>query len=295
MNYIILDLEWDTVFYKTEKRFINQIVQIGAVKLDSEFKLKGKLERLVKSSFSKKVSKRFRELTGITTDAMLSGASLADAVEQYNFWAGEDFITLTWSTSDLYAIMDNERMFLPEGKHFKIGKYIDLQSYVQAYLKEKGNELNNQISLAHAAELLGISTEKFDMHTALDDSMITAKILKATYDEQKLSGFIKDTANPEFYKKLTFKNYYLKRLDSSEIKPEHLCFKCEKCRKKAQRTSDWKYKNHWFSAGFRCQNCGAEFMGRVMFKMTYNGLKVAKRILPPKQDRPTEQENANKM
>ena len=39
MNYIIFDLEWDSVFYKPEKRFINQILQIGAVRLDGNFNI----------------------------------------------------------------------------------------------------------------------------------------------------------------------------------------------------------------------------------------------------------------
>ena len=37
MEYIILDLEWDSIYYKPEKRFINHILQIGAVKLDENF------------------------------------------------------------------------------------------------------------------------------------------------------------------------------------------------------------------------------------------------------------------
>ena len=39
MSYIILDLEWDSVYYKPEKRFLNQILQIGAVKLDKNFNI----------------------------------------------------------------------------------------------------------------------------------------------------------------------------------------------------------------------------------------------------------------
>ncbi len=292
MNYIILDFEWDTVFYKPAKRFINQIVQIGAVKLDSNFKLIGKLERIVRSSFSKKVSKRFTELTGITTEMMLSGMSFVRAVNDYNAWAGDNFITLTWSTSDLYAIMDNEKLFLPEGSRFKIGDYVDLQSYVQNELKLAGTEIKNQISLSAAAELLEISTDEFDMHTALDDSVITAKILKNTYNGERFSRDIKDTRNPEFYRRLTFKNYYLKRLNSPEIKPEHLIFKCPKCRAKAQKLAEWKYKNHWFRNNFKCPKCGEEFMGRVMFKMTYNGLKVAKRVIQPQAEEQGNKDNA---
>ena len=34
MNFVILDLEWDSAYFVKEHRFINQIIQIGAVKLN---------------------------------------------------------------------------------------------------------------------------------------------------------------------------------------------------------------------------------------------------------------------
>ena len=63
MNYIILDLEWDSAFHKKYKRFVNQILQIGAVKLDNKFNITDSFEITVKSSIAKKVSNRFADLT----------------------------------------------------------------------------------------------------------------------------------------------------------------------------------------------------------------------------------------
>ena len=34
MQYIILDLEWNTAFDKRRKEFVNEIIEFGAVKLD---------------------------------------------------------------------------------------------------------------------------------------------------------------------------------------------------------------------------------------------------------------------
>ena len=65
MNYIILDLEWDSAYSVIHKRFLNQILQIGAVKLDENFNIIDVFDVTVKSSFSKRLSKRFIELTGI--------------------------------------------------------------------------------------------------------------------------------------------------------------------------------------------------------------------------------------
>ena len=281
MNYIILDLEWDSAYCKKHGKFVNQILQIGAVKLDENFKEIGKFGKTVRSSFSKKVSKRFTTLTGITTEDMLNGIPFETAVTLYNEWAGDDIITLTWSNSDLFTIIDNIRLFLSEGSSFKLGKYVDLQKYFQNEMKQRGTVLVNQVSLSDAAEMLKISTEDFDLHTAVDDSKITAEILKRTYNAERFLPFVKDTANPEFYKKLTFKNYYLSRLDSKEIKAKHLEFLCDKCGSIAKPKKKFKYRNHWFMNEFRCSNCDNQFLGRVMFKMTYNGLKVNKKIIHP--------------
>lgn len=76
MIYIILDMEWDGAYCPKISRFINQIIQIGAVKLNENFEIIDTFEKTVRSSFSKKVSGRFTALTGITTDDMRAGIPL---------------------------------------------------------------------------------------------------------------------------------------------------------------------------------------------------------------------------
>ena len=101
MNYIILDLEWDSVFYKPQKRFINQILQIGAVKLNQSFDVIDTFEVTIKSEISNKVTGRFTKLTGITNEAMRAGVPFKEAVNTYNAWVGDNTVTMTWSNSDL--------------------------------------------------------------------------------------------------------------------------------------------------------------------------------------------------
>lgn len=281
MDFIILDLEWDSAYCKKKSGFINQIIQIGAVKLDQNLNFVDNFSRTVRSAVSKKVTKRFTELTGITTEDMLAGIPLNDAVSEYNEWVGDDFVTLTWSNSDLYAIMNNVKFLLSDGLQFKTGNYADLQSFVQNELRLKGHEINNQISLSAAAEMLGISTDMFELHTALDDSTITAAVLKKTYNESRFAPHIKDTTDPEFYKKLTFKKQYITKLTDPRIEPKHLSFICDKCSNEAKRSKKWKYKNHWFMTEFICLKCGNKFLARVMLKVTYNGVKASKRIIYP--------------
>ena len=276
MNYIILDLEWDSTYFVKQKRFINQILQIGAVKLDENFNICDTFEVTVKSAISKKVTGRFARLTGITTEDMLSGVPFETAVEQYNNWVGENAVTMTWSNSDLYTIMENEENLL-EDTHFKIEKYLDLQKFIQGEMRLKGYEDKNQVSLSLAAEFLKIETDNIDFHTAKDDSLVSAYLLKKCYNKERFIPLIKDTSNPEFFKRLRFKNYSISNLKDENIDKKYLDFYCQECGKKAKRVSKWKYSNRWFAANFICE-CGEKFQGRVTFKKTFDDLIVRQKI-----------------
>ena len=276
MNYVILDLEWDSTFFVKQKRFINQILQIGAVKLDQNFQIIDTFEITVKSAISKRVTGRFARLTGITSDVMRTGVPFAQAVEKYNAWVGDDTVTMTWSNSDLYTILENEENLL-DGVKFKIEKYMDLQKFIQNEMKLKGYEDKNQVSLALAAEFLDVKTDDIDFHTAKDDSLVAAYLLKKCYNAERFVPLIKDTANPEFFKKLRFKSYAISNLKDENVDKKYLEFSCPKCKQKAKKVTKWKYSNRWFSANFIC-DCGEKFNGRVTFKKTYDDLIVRQKI-----------------
>ncbi len=291
MHYVILDMEWDSVYHKLHKRFVNQILQIGAVKLDEKFNIVDIFDVTVKSSVSKRVSKRFTELTGITKEMMLEGMSLEQAVEEYNNWLGKDTITITWSNSDLYTIAENEKILL-NGQKFKIDKYLDLQVFIQGELRALGHDIKSQISLGGAAELLGITTDIYDLHNAKDDSLLCAALLKKYYNGAAFDNLIKDTSNPEFYKRLYFKPYYISRMNDERIEKDTQIFYCEKCESKLKRLTKWKYHNNWFNGNFVCNDCGKKYICRVSYRQTFDRLVVRRRILEPKLKPKEDGENA---
>lgn len=280
MEYIVLDLEWNSAYFKKQGRFINEIIQIGAVKLNEHFEIIDTFEVVVKSSISKKLSNRVIELTGISNEEMSRGISFSDAVNKYNSWASKDTVTMTWSTSDLYAIADNKRAFLEENANINIFKYLDLQSYIQNELKVKGHAISNQISLSNAASLLGISTAGLELHSAADDSTLAALMLRKTYNEERFNALVKDTTEPEFYKRLFYKPYYISNLKDKRINNNYLVFMCPQCEKHLVRQNKWKYKNNWFRAELLCENCNINYRGMISFKQAYEKVITKKRVLP---------------
>ena len=279
MNIIILDLEWDSAYSVKNQRFINQIIQIGAVKLNDNCEIIDTFSVTVKSKLSKKLTRRFIELTGITNDMMREGIPLEKAVENYNSWAGKNTLTMTWSTSDLYTIIENCKYLLTPSLKFRIEKYADLQSYVQNEMRSIGYDFSSQISLSNAAAMLGISYDGLELHHAKDDCLLSVALLKKFYNSQKMQSYIKDAANPEFFRRLTFKSYTLSNIKDDNIKAENLVFKCDKCGEISKCLTAFKYRNGWFSANFRCVGCKRTYIGRVSFKKTYDNLIIKKKIV----------------
>ena len=286
MHYIILDLEWDSGYSVRDQRFLNQILQIGAVKLNEDLSVVDSFEVNIRSAITKRVSGRFARLTGITSQMMREGIPPEEAVRQYNAWAGEDTVTMSWSTSDLFAILENEKYILKDVR-FHIEKYLDLQRYIQNEMRLSGTPCESQIALSAAAEHFGISTDDYDLHTARDDSMVCVALLQKTYVADRFSPLVRDTQNPEFYRRLCFKPYYISDLDNPAVDKSALVLHCEKCGEKLKQLNKWRYRNRWFCAKFLCENCEETFNGRVSFRQNFDDVVVKQRvteIVPPKEE-----------
>ena len=72
MNYIVLDMEWNQgypgagVFIGDSRKILaGEIIQIGAVKLDENFKLLDTYSKLIKPVFYRKMHFKVEQLTGI--------------------------------------------------------------------------------------------------------------------------------------------------------------------------------------------------------------------------------------
>lgn len=282
MSYTILDLEWDSVYYQPKDRYINQILQIGAVKLNNNFKIIDTFERTIRSSISDKVSRRFTKLTGITTEDMLAGVPLSTAVLEYNAWIDEDTVTMTWSNSDLYTVMDNEKILI-KGIKFNIDYYLDLQSYIQNEMILLGHEVKSQVSLADAAEKLGVKVDGLELHTAKDDSLLCAALLKKYFNKKRFFAMVQDTSQNNFFKKLAFKPIFIDDINSKYINKEDLNFHCNKCGAPAEQKEPWKYRNRWFFSVFYCQNCDRMFAARICVKKGYDSITVKKKVFDYKK------------
>ncbi len=281
MEFIILDNEWNTTYRKINGKCFNELIEIGAVKLDENLNEISRFSVLIRSTFTKKLSSRFQRLTNITTEEMQkNGMTFKEAVSLYSEWAGNEAITLTWSNSDLYVLLENFRLRFGIDRIPFIGKYIDLQKYTQNEMILKGSKITSQISVANAAISLGIPIDGIGLHRALDDSLLCAEIMRKVYCPKRLVQFIVDTSHPDYYKKLTFKAYIIKDINSPFVTKNKLDFKCEKCDSEALRMTPWVFKGQSFRSEFTCKGCGYKFVGRVSFKKHFDKVVVKRNTAP---------------
>lgn len=289
MKFIILDLEWNTAIDRKIGRAVNEIIEIGAVKLDERLCEIDRFSCMVVSQLTDRLSGRFKNLTGITNDDMLGGLPFSEAIVRYEKWAG-NALTMTWSNSDIFALYDNYSIFLGQNRVSCISKYMDLQKYTQRVLSDAGVKITNQISLSAAADMLGINYSDLGLHRAFDDCELGAMILKSVYDKELIKKYTVDTEKKDYYKRLTFKPHIICDINSPKINKKAMNFKCDDCGRKAERISQWRFRGRSFRADFHCKKCNTYFLGCVSFKNCFDKVTVKKyKIKKSESGNPTKQ------
>ena len=177
MYYITLDLEWNQAYAQkalaVQKqlacRLRGEVIQIGAVKLDSNMRPCGSYQIIVKPRHFKKLHRHVSELTGITQAQMDMGTPLPEAEESFRKWCGDDFVFLTWGPDDIPMLKDNLHI------HDINSKWLDRVYDLQIIFNKQTDGLSKQRSLEYAMEYFEIP-QRLPAHDALNDAYFTALV-----------------------------------------------------------------------------------------------------------------------
>lgn len=270
MNYIIMDLEWNNSFLKSAEKFINEIIEIGAVKLDSKLNTVDTFSSLVRPVVSRKLRSRIKNLTHITNEDVRNGEPFSKVIADFARWVGEDAVIMTWGDTDIRTLQTNFKYFLDTKNIAFITKYVDLQRYCQCFINMENVQ---QAGLSYAAQCLEIDPEKFPHHRALDDSLLSAECFKKVFDENKLNEFIK-VCDSEFYARLDFRPYVIKDKNDPLIDKNLFNCYCDICGGKVEVKKKWKFMNQSFRGVFFCPNCNREFRVNLRVKKFYDRLDI---------------------
>ena len=270
MNYIIMDLEWNNAYMKSAQKFVNEIIEIGAVKLNENLEIVDTYSELIKPVVSRKLRSRIKDLTHLTNEDISGGMAFDEAISKLEEWSGSDALFMTWGDTDIRTMLSNFKYFLKKDSISFIERYADLQRYCQCFINMENIQ---QAGLSYAAECLQIDAEKYPHHRALDDSLLSAECFKKVFDKDKLDEFIK-VCDADFYARLTFKPYVIKSKNDPLIDKNLFNCYCDICGGKVETLKKWKFMNQSFRGLFYCANCDREFRVNLRIKKFYDRLDV---------------------
>ncbi len=274
MNYIIMDLEWNNVYGKKTKKFINEVIEVGAVKLDEKLNYIDSFSCVVRSQIGKKLRSRVKNLTHITNEEIRAGEPFGAVFSKFDKWVEKDSAILTWGDSDVRVLIDNYKYLYGKETIPFLHKYGNLQDFIDEVLAVPKAK---QIGLSTAAEELQIPEDGFSLHRALDDSLLSAECLKRTFNREKLNKYIKKCDN-DFYARLAFKPYAISNIKNPLVDKSKLDYKCEICCGECEQIGRWTFSSQYFRSKFYCPNCDRTVRVSVKFKKYYDRLEVKKII-----------------
>lgn len=272
MYYVIMDLEWNNVFVKRLKGYINEIIEIGAVMLDEDLNPCEEFSCLIKSQLGRRLNSHVKELTHITNEELSrDGISFAKAMNGFEKWLdGKDTVFVTWGNCDIRSLLDNFSFFLEKNTIPFITKYLDLQSYCQSIV---ANGVENQVGLAAAADKMNIPTDSLNSHRALDDSRLAAHCLIRSFDRARIDRYITE-CDESFYKRLVFKTVPITDINDSKIDKGLMRCKCDYCGTEMSLYNDWTSANNGFKAVFVCHKCNLFKRCSIRFLELTGGMDV---------------------
>lgn len=277
MNYIVLDLEWNNVYIRGKEKSLNEIIEIGAVKLDSSFRLVDTYKSFIKTSVGKRLHGRVKELTHISNADIVNARQFTNVMHEFRKWSGgHETVVMTWGMTDIHVLMDNYKYFCGNYKIPFLHSYIDLQQYIQHYLGRDGMA---QIGLQSAAELMDINLDDIKPHRALADSILAARCLKkaAEHDKDSLMPFTY-LCDDHFYSRVRFKSYFITDLNSPEIDKKVLKCRCPYCKYEMKLISGFYKKNQSLKGIFYCGLCANEYELTLKIKRKYDSVDVKKKL-----------------
>jgi len=181
MNYIVLDFEFNQSYdfndgesYGVDFRCQFEIIQIGAVKLNSDFKIIDKFSVLIKPQIYQKIHPIVGKLTGLNTK-MLSGETyFPEAYASFVDFIGEEKnMFCIWGPYDVKALYKN--IFYYNLSYSKLNPvFVNVQNLASNFLKYPSGM---SIGLKNAIEAFNLIIDK-PFHNALNDAIYTAKILE---------------------------------------------------------------------------------------------------------------------
>ena len=279
MAFIIIDLEFNNlnginkyypdIFNKNPDlkniEIENEIIEIGAIKLDKYMQSLGEYKAYIKPSIIPVLNPKVLEITKISEKDLESGISFEEGIDGLRELIDEDDIICSWAKDDITEIISNAMYHKYKSLNW-LKNYLDIQEYSTKILAHK-----KSLSLKNALEQLKIKIDPEKLHDALNDAIYTSYVLKRIYNSRIIKNYvIKDVYNMPAVEVKNLQEYTL-----DETKVLELCPKC-----KVNVNIEYSVKAigwRFLSLGI-CPRCNSKVINEVVVKKTFAGEEVYKEV-----------------
>ncbi|MFC4601035.1 exonuclease domain-containing protein [Cohnella hongkongensis] len=181
MDYIILDIEFNGRKFASDLPM--EVIEIGAVRLDSSLKPAGEFSSLVKPVYFSKLNPFIRKKTGIPQHEIDAAPGFPSVIAEFESWlgSGDSFLLVTWGGEDIKRIVFDTRMHKLNEAYWTGLHYFDL---LKGYLRYK--KVSNDVSVEAALQELNLVPEG-SAHRALDDARMTSEVFRKIFAELDFS------------------------------------------------------------------------------------------------------------
>lgn len=176
-NLVVFDLEmnqgyksYSFDYHGVEQTLRGEIIQIGAAKVDENFRVLDTFSVTMKPNIFRKLHHHVARVTGLTKEILDAGCSTKEGVRRFLSWCGEDCCLLEWGLDDVPVLKQN---LLLLGLDVDFPKdWYDVQQMVAAqFPPEEGEKMN----LEAVVERLQLPQER-PFHDALSDVLYTCEV-----------------------------------------------------------------------------------------------------------------------
>ncbi|MCD9022551.1 3'-5' exonuclease [Cohnella silvisoli] len=177
MDYIILDIEFNGRKFASDLPM--EVIEIGAVRLNSSLQQTDEFSSLIKPVYFAKLNTFIKKKTGIPQEEIDLADGFPKVIAEFMEWLNrsESWLLVTWGGEDLKRIVFDTRMHKLDDTYWISAGYFDL---LKGFLRYK--KVTNDVSVEAALLDLGIAAEG-SAHRALDDARMTAEVFRKVYIE----------------------------------------------------------------------------------------------------------------
>ncbi len=281
MDYIILDLEWNQPVSKNSypylrigDRFSNEIIEIGAAKVNEKNQITDTFKAVIKPKYYKKLNSNVMKLTHLKQEIVTGGIGFDVAIAQFRRWCGEGAIFFSWGRDDIYVMQQNLEFYNID--------YSWIQSWynLQLIFSKEAFGNSTQRSLTFAMEHFAVPQEAArPFHDACNDAYYTAKIFLALDMQHALENYdavssFADLCREEDNGGLGPFRTKGEALSSREV----TTLVCPQCKTPLKPSVDWFSNNDKYVTLAICKAHGT-FLGRIKFIRQSDGMLRVRRSI----------------